>query len=238
MCLKHDSGYCCAAFITTFTLTFGFFTVVFSQDIRDSSSYKNSVRLDFVPLYDDFFDTRVQIRAGGEYERSISERSAVSAYLDLGLYDKYDYIKYYNFFGQNQGMYSEKQRVSIIGFHFIPGYSYFFYTFRKKPNRKFFSSALVDCGYYHKSISYSNTLTSDGSSDSYDQMKVGAGLGVGFKNNFGKRLFYELKTSIVALLYNHVSKAGFSAIRALDAQWTSADRNFWGTSNIKIGYAF
>ncbi|MBI4945606.1 MAG: hypothetical protein HY840_04305 [Bacteroidetes bacterium] len=209
-----------------------------SREKEDTLLYSNAVKLDFIPLYDVAFDSRFQIRIGLEYEKYISKNSSSTCYLDAGLYDRYDFIKYYGFFSQNQGMYSIQQRVSVTGFHLLPGYNYYFYTFRRNQNRRFFSSAVLDFGYYHKILSSLNTLTSVTEGNRYSQMKFGAGIGLGFKNSFGKHLFYELKTSMFAKLYNYISESGRNSIRSLDAQWTSPNYNFWWISNIKIGYAF
>ena len=210
----------------------------FSQEKSDSLFQKHSVKLDLVPLYYDLFDSRMQIRLGAEYERYLQKRSSVSCYLDVGLYDKYDFIKYYDFFSQSQGMYSIQQKVSIIGFHLIPAYNYYFYTFKKRPNRKLISGIVMDLSYYHKKTAVYNTLTTVRSDDRYDQARFGMGVSFGFKNSYRKHFFYELKTSLVTGVYTYISKADRNPIKSLDAQWTNPDYNLWWISNIKMGYVF
>ena len=158
--------------------------------------------------------------------------------MDIGLYEKYNYIKYYDFFNQNQGLYSIQQKVSITGFHLLPSYHYYFRSFKKKFIDKFFAGAIVDLGHYKKNLDYFNTLTTGRYSDSYKQTRLGLGLSLGFKHNYQKRIFLELKTSLITKIMNHISEKDGTPIMALDAQWTSTNYNFWLVSNIKMGYAF
>ncbi len=224
--------------LTTTTIILSFFFQSFSQEKPDSLFHKKFIKLDLLPLYYDFFDNRVQIRIGAEYERYIFKKSSAACYLDIGLYDKYKFIKYYDFFNQQQGMYSIQQNVSIIGFHLIPSYNYYFYNSKKKTNRRFFSGAVIDFGYYHKKLAYYNSKTLDSYSDSYNQKKLGVGLSLGYKNQYGKHVFIEIKTSLLTKIFNYVSEDDRILIKSLDAQWTSSNYNFWWITNLKIGYVF
>src|SRR4051812_7042683 len=98
-------------------ILFGSSLSVCAEEKSDSLQYKNSISIDVIPFYHVLFDTRIQIRIGAEYERVLSKKSFISGYLDIGLYDKYNFIKYYDFFSQNQDMYFIQQKVSIAGFH-------------------------------------------------------------------------------------------------------------------------
>lgn len=215
-----------------------FFSSAYSQQKTDTLFLKSSFRLDIIPLYDVFFDSHLQLRAGIEYERLLSKKLSACIYVDGGLYDKYDFIKYYDFFNQNQGMYSLKQTVTTAGFHLLPACNYYFYFFRRKPNRNFFSGTVMDFSWYHKTTDSYNSLTAATSSDSYNQIRLGMGLNLGFQNRFRKHFLYELKTTMAVKIFNSISKEGVNPIRAMDAQWTSPNYNFWWVSNIKIGYVF
>ncbi|NCO55627.1 MAG: hypothetical protein GW876_09550 [Bacteroidetes bacterium] len=215
-----------------------FFLQSFSQEKADSLLKTNCIKLDIIPLYNIFFDTRVQIRIGAEYEKVFSKKSSLSVYIDGGLYDKYKFIKYYDFFNQQQGLYSVEQDISIIGFHIIPSYNYHFYTFKNHFNEKLFSSLLLDYGYYSKKLNSYNSQTKESSFDNYNQNKLGVGIGIGYKNRFSKHFSLEIKTSFITKIFNSVSDNGRLPIKSLDAQWTSTNYNFWWISNLKIGYAF
>jgi len=224
-------------FSLIFIIIFGTRIAAFTQEHSDSLANKNSVKLDLIPFYHVLFDNRVQLRIGLEYERYVFTRSSVSCYLDIGLYDKYNFIKYYDFFNQNQGMYSIQEEVSIAGFHLLPSYNYYFHGAGKKKGERYFFGAITDVGYYHKNMHNYNTLTLDSHAATYNQTKLGMGLSLGFKNNYGNHIFLELKTSLLTKLYNSTT-SGLNQIKSLDAQWTSTDYNFWWISNLKIGYAF
>jgi hypothetical protein len=207
----------------------------FSQEKIDSIIQNSAVKFDLVPLYSDLFDNRVQIRFGAEYEKKISKKASLECYLDIGLYDKYIYIKYYNFFNP---LYSIEQKVKIIGFHLLPGYNYYFYTSKKNPNRKYFAGAALDFGFYKKTLEYYNNQTSSGYPDNYYQLKLGVGLGLGLRNYVGKNIFFEFRTSMFTKGFSYISKDDRIAISSLDALWTSTNFKFWWISNLKIGYAF
>ncbi len=224
--------------LTTFTIIISFFLQSFSQEKTDSLLKTNCIKFDIIPLYNNFFDTRVQIRIGTEYEKYVCEKSALSVYIDGGLYDKYKFIKYYDFFNQQQGLYSIEQDISIVGVHIIPSYNYYFYTFKNHPNEKLFLSTLLDYGYYYKKLDYYNSQTKDSYYDSYNQNKLGVGLGLGYKNQFSKHFLIELKTSFFAKVFNSISNDERIQIKSLDAQWTSTNYNFWWISNLEIGYVF
>jgi hypothetical protein len=223
--------------LTTFILISCFCLPSLSQEKNDSLNFKNSIKLDLIPLYYDFFDSRVQVRIGAEYDHNISNNSFVSCYLDAGLYDKYKFIKYYDFFNENLGIYSIQQDISIIGFHIIPGYSYYFYNTTDK-QINLFAGAIMDFGYYHKEFESFNSQTLERNSNNYNQKKLGIGLSLGFKNYIGTHIFIELKTSLSTKIFNLISKDERTPIKSLDAQWTSTDYKFWWITNLKIGYAF
>lgn len=225
-------------FLITLTIAIGFFLPVKSQEKKDSVIHYNYVKLDFVPFYYDLFENRSQRRIGMEYERYINEKSSVTSYLDIGRYDHYDYIKYYDFFSLNQRMYSIRQNVSIIGFHLIPGYNYYFYKSGKKNGMSFFSSAVMDFSFYKKEAVYYNDHSTDVYSDAYNQIKTGFGLSLGVKKSYGKHFFIEVKTSVVAKIFNYISEDERNQMMSLDALYTSTDYRFWWISNLKAGYAF
>lgn len=209
----------------------------FSQTKSDSLIYKNAVKFDLVPLYDDLFDSKMQARIGIEYERNLTKKSALDCYLDVGLYNNYEFIKYYNFFTP-PAMYTLNQKVSISGFHLIPAYHYYLFISKKESERSLFAGSLMDFSYYHKSLRTKNTATSETSNEQYNQSKLGVGLSVGCNFFVSKHFFIELKTSVVTKLFNKLSVDGKNEMMSLDAQWTSANYKFWWITNFKIGYAF
>lgn len=209
-----------------------------SQFTKDTLFLKNALKLDLISLYNTFFDARIQVRTGLEYERTTGSKSFLSGYLDLGLYDKYVFKKYYDFFNQNQGMYFIKQNVSVKGFHFIPGYNYFVYQSKRKIHHGLFFGGNMDINFYQKKLEFYNSQTSAKYSQKYNQTKLALGLSMGWKCNFNSHWFIELKTSTFASVYTKISDENMKAIRPLISQWNAPKYNFWWLSNIKICYAF
>jgi hypothetical protein len=208
------------------------------QGGEDTSLHKNSIKIDLIPLYYDFFDYRDQIRAGFEYERFLSPRSSLACALDAGLFDKYIFIKYYDFFNQQGGMYSVKRDVKISGFHLMPGYNYYFLRSKKNPMSSIAAGGIIDFHYYLKKLNTSNSQTSEETSNTYNQTTMGAGIGIAATYGFGSHWFIELKTYMLAKIFNTVSLKTMEPIKPLNAQWTAKENDLWWFSNIKIGYAF
>lgn len=225
--------------ITIFTyILFSIFNSSFSQENKDSIYLKNSLKIDLLSMYNTFFDNKVQIRIGAEYEKLIQKNSSISCYLDIGVYDKYNFIKYYNFFNENQGMYSVKQNVTVKGFHLLPAYNYFFYNSKKNNERYAFVSAMLDFSCYKKNFSYLNSQTLETDKNSYNQKRTGIGLGLGVKNNLGKHFSIELKTAFFTKIFVYISNIDKQTIRPMNSQWNSQNLNFWWINNLKIGYVF
>lgn len=204
----------------------------------DTSAFKNAIKLDLFPLYYDFFDYRDQIRAGIEYERKINYRSFAALYMDIGVFDDYTFIKYYDFFNQNQGMYSVEQKAIIKGIHIQPSYNYIFFRSKKKPNHGVFAGSIIDFHCYKKNLETYNSQTSEKSNYRYNQLKMGLGLHMGAKYAFNRHFFAEVKTSLYVKIYYHISVQFVNPVMPLNAQWTDSKYNFWWVSNLKIGYAF
>jgi|GEM_PF-3158828 len=236
--LMWKASYLIIKGILAITLIAGVFNPSFAQEKSDTTFFRNAFKLDVIPLYFNFFDTRVQYRAAVEYERYLTNNISLGCYLDAGTYDKYKYIKYYNFFNENEGFYAIEQRVTTHGIHLLPNFNYYLLNPMGNPGRSCYASAMLDFSHYWKQVNYANSLTGKQYSDNYQQSRLGFGLGVGLKEYFAKHLFFEIKTSLFTRIYEHVSQDDRVSIRALDAQWTSHNYQFWWISNLKFGYAF
>ena len=219
------------------------FSIIFSQTVKskennDSLCLKNSFKLDLMPLYNTFFDTRIQVRAGIEYERKINFKSFLSGYLDIGIYDKYVFRKYYDFFNENGGMYFVDQDVAINGFHMIPGYNYFIFQSKRKTNQGLFLGGNIDFNFYRKKLKFYNSQTFEKYTQKYNQSKLALGLSLGWKWNLDPHFFIELQTSMFAVVLKNTSAENVKAIRPIISQWNDPKYNYWWVSNLKICYAF
>ncbi|NTW33188.1 MAG: hypothetical protein HGB12_11285, partial [Bacteroidetes bacterium] len=172
-----------------------------AQKNKDSTSYKNSIKIDLLPLYYDFFDTRMQIRTGIEYERNIKPDFFAACFLDIGLFDNYVFKKYYDFFIQNQGFYSVEQKASIMGFHFMPSYNYYIFKSKNKQKQGIYFSVIMDVNYYLKNIEIYNSKTEVKTSNKFSQLRYGVGFNLGAKYAFGSHFFAEMKTSLLTKIF-------------------------------------
>lgn len=202
------------------------------------TSQKNAVKIDLIPFYYDFFDYRKQIRMGIEYERKINQKYFFASELDIGLFDEYNFTKYYDFFSQNLGMFYIKQNVQIKGFHFIPSYNYCLWRSKIKVDQGLFGGGNIEYRLYHKKLDYYNSQTNESSSDAMNQTTIGAGVNLRIKYLLFKHFYCELKTAFSVAFYNHRSTNNPNFIKSLNAQWTDNKNRFWWVSNIKICYAF
>lgn len=212
--------------------------VLKAEEIKDTTSFKNSFKLDFISLYHTLFDARKQIRAGVEYERKISSKAFLSAYLDIGLYDLYVFRKYYDFFNQNQGMYYVQQNVEVIGFHFIPTYNYYVLQLKNYKKNGLFLGAGLDCNVYRKKLEYYNSQSKDRYSNKYNQFKLALAASVGWRHYINSRFSIELKTSLFSSVFKRKSDKNKSSIRPIISQWSNPSYNYWNVSNFKICYDF
>jgi len=208
-----------------------------AQNTSDSVENKSIVKLDLVPFYNDLFDSRVQARVGLEYERLLSPDLSVSGYLDIGLYDQYTFTKYYNFFNENQGFYYTQLEVKIKGYHLLPACNYYYYQSADLKWKGYFSGQ-SDLSFYHKNLEYRNSLTAESYSDTYNQIRLGIGLGPGIQRWIGKKFCIDFRTSLFFRLFNTLSKEDYIPLKSLDAQWTSNNYKSWWITNLKVGYAF
>jgi hypothetical protein len=210
-----------------------------SQYVADSVKCKNAIKLDLVSLYLDFFDAQKQVRAGFEYERTFNKKSSAACLIDLGLYDDYTFIKYYDFFNQGPGgMHYTRTIAQIKGIHFLPSYNYFLFQLKGESNSGIFTGGILDFHYYRKKFSIFNSQTEIETANKYAQSTLGIGPQLGIKYGFGKHFYFEAKTCAFFKLFNIVSAKGMNDIMPLDAQWSNSKYSFWWVTQFKVCYAF
>jgi hypothetical protein len=225
-------------FYISIFLCLSFCQKVSAQKNSDSTAFRNSLKLDIFPIYYDFFDYQKQIRVGVEYERDINNKSFAALCTDIGVFDDYSYTKYYDFFNQNQGMYSIRQDVIIKGFHIIPSYNFYFFQSEKKSNQGIYAGGIIDYHFYRKRLDNYNSLTTEDITYRYEQSRIGVGLNAGAKYGFGKHFFAEVKTALCFKIYYYFSGQFMNPIKPLNAEWTDSKNNFWLVLNVRICYAF
>lgn len=213
-------------------------SVVQAQHTKDSTIYKNAVKLDMVPLYFDFFDTRKQIRIGFEYERRFTPRGFLAFNFDVGMFDDYDFIKYHDFFNQTTGFYATKTHVKNYGIHFMPSYNYLFWKARKMANTGLFASGIIDFHYYQKILNSENGLDGSNYTSKYFQTCMGAGFGLGGRVGLGRHFFIDLRSSLLGRVFRVISIEDVPQIKPLNATWTNRKYTIWWVNSLQLSYAF
>jgi hypothetical protein len=204
---------------------------------QKDSSNKSCIKLNVLSLYNVIFDSKKEIRAGVEFERKINENCSSFHHLDAGLYDQYDFYKYYDFFNEEGGLHYTRQHVTSYGVNLIQGVNYRLPILKKSKRFSYFVSSLIDLHYYWKELKTTNSINDYLIQDSYHQFSGGIGLGIGAKYKISKHFLLEANTNMTATLFSFFNK-NENKIAVLDAQWQTANYKLWGISHIQLCYAF
>lgn len=214
--------------------------MLMSYNIATAQSPKSTqkihaIKLDIATLYYTLFDIRKQIRFGFEYERKINNRNFIATYLDVGMYDKYVFTKYFDFFNQQQGFYSVSHNTMIKGFHVLPSFNHYLLQSKKNTNQGVFIAAIMDISYYRKKEKVFNSSTVEQQEMKGNQLKVGIGSSLGLKFPIYKNIYFEPKTSLFLKLF-YLNNG--TEIKSLNAHWNAENNRFWLVSNLKLVYNF
>lgn len=199
---------------------------------------ENSLKVGMQPLYYDFFDIREQFRIGLEYERTITASSFAACYIDMGLYDNYTFIKYYDFFSAGKGMYFLENDVSVRGFHVLPSYHYYFWKHKKKHHTGACGGVLADFHFYNKKIAHLNSQTFERTRGRYYQTGLGMGISLAGKYLIWRNFFAEIRTALIFKIYIQPTREDVPPTKPSHAQWTGKQNKYWWLSDFMIGYAF
>lgn len=205
---------------------------------KDSTNFKNAIKLDLVPVYFDFFDTRKQIRMGVEYERRLNDKSFAAMGADFGMFDHYLYVKYYDFYNEGPGLYSVETNVRNLGFHVMPSYNYFIWKAAHKANTGIFSGAIIDFHLYQKLLNNYNTLTGSSYQERYFQTRMGAGISLGGRYGIGRHFFLDVRSSLFGKIFKTISVNHVPEIKPLNANWSNQKQNLWWVTSLNLSYAF
>lgn len=202
-----------------------------------SSTRKYCLKIDLVSLYDDFFDSKVQVRAAVELERHFNKSWIIGALLDAGKYDQYSFFKYYDFFNQGPGLYSDKVDVRIAGAHLIPGISREIKFPARWRNLIWKPGMRLDYSVYFKKSSGRNGLTGEEYIENGWQQRLGAGFHLGLSYKRWAPFIIECRTAFLQRIFSQVP-SGSNEIRALHSVWNSENMKYWWNYSIYLGYEF
>lgn len=195
----------------------------------------SSIKLDLVSVYYTFFDVRKQLRFGVEYQPATYRKITPVYHLDAGLFDRYKFNKYFDFFNTSGGMYHIETNVRTIGFHFISGIKY---NVKPALNKKYtlFLSIQNDLNCFKKDIQTQNSKTYASTKDSENQIRMGLGPEMGLYCHLKNKFSLELKTAFFLKLFTLKSKQDSPDIKPYKAVWYDTYHTFWIIPRINICY--
>ncbi len=202
----------------------------------DTIPEKKQIKLDVVSVYYSLFDVREQIRIGIEYEHGFNKKWNMNYHLDFGVFDRYQYNKYFQFFPNNTNGYKEQTDVTTFGFHFLYGLKYKFKTSSKKLRP--FVGLLSDFNFFNKKSVKYNTLDHSTEKSKYQQYRIGLGPEIGMSFKLYKRICIEMKTAMLLKLFSFKTKDDSPMIKPHKALWYDVYHSYWIIPRLNVCYEF
>jgi len=213
--------------------------MITAQDTGEQqSNFRNNIiKLNAIPIAQ-AINGHNQKWLGVEYERFIKHNLSVGALVDFGLFEDYTFIKYHDYFDENEGFSYTRKDVVTRGYHFIPSVKFYFLSTKQKKGQGFYISGCLDFNQYFKKseIYFSQTNSFAYENSSTTRLSAGATLGGQFVAF--TRLVIDLNISIYGKLFSVSRGQNNSEIPPLNATWVFNDNKGWSTVNLMIGYAF
>ena len=202
-----------------------------------SSFRSNIIKLNVIPIVQ-AINGHNQKWIGIEYERFLSHKLSVGVLVNFGLFEDYTFIKYHNYFDENEGFSYTRKDVVTRGYHSIPSVKYYFLKTEKKKGQGFYVAGSIDFNQYFKKseIYFSRSNSFEYENSSTTRMSAGATLGGQFVAF--TRLVIDFNISIYGKLFSFNRGQNNSEIAPLHATWVFNDNNAWSTVNLMIAYAF
>lgn len=232
-----ERDFCRFYFFCLFFLCFSLFSKAQTDAIPKPDFRNNFVKLSLLPISQSI-NGHNQKWFGIEYERFLKQKISISITVDAGLFEDYTFIKYYDFFEEQDGFSYCQTDARTRGYHIIPALKYYFLATKNKKGQGFYLSGALDFSQYFKvtDIYYSATNSTDMFNSSTTRLSIGAFLGgqyVAFS-----RLAIDLNISIFASLFSVNNGKYSEVIKPLNALWIFDNNTGYSTVNLMIGYAF
>ena len=214
-------------------------TSIKAQDTsnRQSNFRNNIIKINVIPIAESI-NGHNQKRISIEYERFLKHNLSVGAVVNFGLFEDYTFIKYHDYFDENEGFSYTRKDVVTRGYHFIPSVKFYFWGTKQKKGQGLYISGCLDFNQYFKKseiyFSQMNSFAYENSSTT--RLSTGATLGGQFVAF--TRLVIDLNISIYGKLFSVNRGQNNSEIAPLNATWVFNDNKGWSTINLMIGYAF
>jgi hypothetical protein len=175
---------------------------------------------------------------GVEYERFINQKMSVALMSDVGLFEDYIFIKYYDFFDEHGGFAYTQKRTKTVGYHLLPSFRYYLWITKSKNGQGIYVSGLLDFNQYFKNSELYHSSSKTYSYTSASTTRLGFGASLGGQYIAFSRLVIDLNISLFARVFDSANQQNASEIEPLNAIWISNENKAWVTVNFMIGYAF
>ena len=195
---------------------------------KDTLKYK-IVFLDLVSSYNTFFNSRNQVRfnVGSEFHYGRKIFSSLS--VDVGLFDKYKFIKYYDFFNATQGYTSVSTTVLVKGIHIQPGMNSPIVQSKTHFAKGIYMGLLSDVSFYRKTKHVFDDNTIEHFYAKGNQFKVNVGISSSLKYPIYKKWHLTIQTAINRSILRAMSSNQIES-KPLNAHWVDqSNRLSWFT---------
>lgn len=224
-----------------FIILFSLFSIFLlsSQIVKSQEKIfrKNTVKLNLLPVTG-LFNGHNQKWVGIEYERFISKRISFAVLLNAGLFEDYTFIKYHDYFDEQNGFSYTKTDITTRGYHAIPSMKYSFLVMKKSPQNGFYILGNMDFNQYFGKSHYYYSLTGESGNSEKSTTRLSIGTSLGGRYIFFSRLVVEANIAVYARLFAFVEDKNQEEIEPLHATWKFKENKGWATINVMIGYAF
>jgi len=215
----------------------GSICTVKAQDSIPEVFRKNIVKINFIPIIP-ALSGQSQQWVGLEYQNYINSKFSVSLLLNTGIFEDYSYIKYYDFFNQQQGFSYTQMDVITRGYHIIPSAKYYYFLMNQRPGQGLYVGGKVDFNQYFKKSEYFNSGTQEAGNVNYSIFRIGIGSGIGIQYIAFSRLSIDVDLSFFFRILDQSTGSDQLKTPPINAFWKTDDDAFWATVQLMIGYAF
>lgn len=205
------------------------------QALSKNSMNRKVVFIDLISSYNTFFNARNQVRFNIGREFHLTKKGFLSLSIDAGVFDKYKFDKYYDFFNSTQGYYTVSTNVLIKGIHIQPGYNYPIVQSKKHFAKGFYIGVIGDVSFYRKSKHVLNDKTLEHFYANGNQVRVNMGLSSSLRYPVYKKWHVTLQTSMNRKVLSLVTSNELET-KPMNAHWVHRDNKYSWCSNLRVCY--
>jgi len=211
--------------------------MMMSQNDTSSISRKNFIKINLISL-PPLINNLNQKWIGLEYQRIIDERLSFAVTADFGIFQDYTYIKYHDFFDEDQGFSYTREDVRIPGYHIIPSLRYIFIRPFKKADISIYTAVNLDYYQYFMNKSIYQSFTDQTTTYHNSTIRFNIGGSIGAQYIVFNRFSLDLNISLFTKIYSKSTSDELPELYPENSFWKSNNNSTWATINLMLGYKF